>query len=52
MQIEFVVAAMQQEKLLSKGKIEKAFRMFDQDGNGFIEKEELQNIMGGTELDE
>ncbi|EGR29659.1 protein kinase domain protein [Ichthyophthirius multifiliis] len=49
---EFVVAAMQTEKLLSKNKIEKAFKMFDQDQNGFIEKIELQNIMGGTELDE
>lgn len=26
--------------------------MFDQDGNGFIEKDELQQIMGGTEMNE
>ncbi|EGR27507.1 protein kinase domain protein [Ichthyophthirius multifiliis] len=49
---EFIVAAMQEEKLLSKNKIEKAFKIFDQDGNGFIEKSELQMIMGGTDLDE
>ncbi|EAR83086.2 calmodulin-domain kinase (macronuclear) [Tetrahymena thermophila SB210] len=44
---EFVVAAMQREKLLSKNKIEKAFKMFDTDGNGFIDRHELQNILGG-----
>lgn len=32
---------MAREKLLSKNKIEKAFKMFDMDGNGFIERFEL-----------
>ena len=32
--------------------MEKAFRMFDSDQNGFIEKNELSTILGGTELSE
>lgn len=32
--------------------MEKAFKMFDSDGNGFIEKSELSAILGGTELSE
>lgn len=49
---EFVVAALNREKLLSKNKIEQAFRVFDRDGDGFIEKEELEQVMGGVNIDE
>ena len=31
--------------------MQKAFKMFDADGNGFITKSELKDIMGGGELD-
>ena len=50
--IEFVVAAMNREKLLSSKKLEQAFSMFDQDGDGFITRAELANVMGGIELDD
>jgi calcium-dependent protein kinase len=49
---EFVVAAMNREKLLSSKKLEQAFSMFDQDGDGFITRAELANVMGGIELDD
>jgi len=49
---EFVVAAMNREKLLSAKKLEQAFAMFDQDSDGFITRAELANVMGGIELDD
>ncbi|KRX08642.1 Protein kinase-like domain [Pseudocohnilembus persalinus] len=49
---EFIVAALNQEKLLSQKKIESAFKMFDQDGNGYIDKHELETIMGGNQIDD
>ena len=48
---EFIVAAMNIEKLISIKKIEQAFKIFDQDNNGFINKQELENIMGELEDD-
>lgn len=32
--------------------MEQAFKMFDLDGNGFITKDELQAILGGTNIEE
>lgn len=49
---EFVVAAISQEKLLSKKRIEQAFKLFDSDGNGYIEKHELIDVMGNIEMDQ
>jgi len=49
---EFVVAAMKQEELLSKQKIEEAFKRFDRNGDGFIERTELSAVLGGAEIDE
>jgi calcium-dependent protein kinase len=40
------MAAMNQEKLLSMNKIEQAFKIFDQDGDGFISKQEMKQVMG------
>ena len=45
-EIEFLVAAMAKEKLLSKLKIEQAFALFDKDGDGFLEYHEINEIMG------
>jgi len=47
---EFVVAAMNREKLLHSRQIEKAFKMFDEDGNGFIDLNELKTAMSGVKL--
>jgi calcium-dependent protein kinase len=47
---EFVVATINQNALLKKEKIAQAFQMFDQDGNGFIDKKELKAVMGGINL--
>ncbi|KAM3147294.1 hypothetical protein pb186bvf_000545 [Paramecium bursaria] len=48
---EFCMAAMNQEKLLSVQKVEQAFKIFDQNSDGFISKQELENIMGDLEDD-
>jgi calcium-dependent protein kinase len=47
---EFLVAAMNREKLLSSKQIEKAFKMFDDDGNGYIDLEELKMAMSGVKM--
>ncbi|CAD8060260.1 unnamed protein product [Paramecium sonneborni] len=43
---EFCMAAMNQEKLLSVQRVEQAFKIFDQNGDGYISKKELEAIMG------
>ncbi|CAD8059270.1 unnamed protein product [Paramecium sonneborni] len=48
---EFLVASSKQNTLLSKTKIDQAFKMFDKDGNGQITKQELQDIMCGIDID-
>ena len=42
---EFVVAAMSQQRLLSKKKLFQAFRMFDKDSGGSISIEEIKNAL-------
>lgn len=49
---EFIIATMNKEKLLNQNKLEQAFHLFDQDGDGFITRSELANVMGGIELDD
>jgi len=39
---------MSKDKSLSENKVKACFKMFDQDGNGFITREELETIMGGA----
>ncbi|CAD8179385.1 unnamed protein product [Paramecium pentaurelia] len=46
---EFCMAAMNQEKLFSVQRIEQAFKIFDQNGDGFISKQDLEAIMGHLE---
>ncbi|CAD8139617.1 unnamed protein product [Paramecium pentaurelia] len=48
---EFLVASAKQNIILSKSKIDQAFKMFDKDGNGVISKAELQDIMCGVDID-
>ncbi|CAD8061124.1 unnamed protein product [Paramecium sonneborni] len=48
---EFLVASAKQNTILSKNKIDLAFKMFDKDGNGVISKAELQDILCGINID-
>lgn len=65
--LEFIMAAMNRDMLLSKEKVEKAFQLFDQvdktvlsrnisydwqNGDGFITRDEFAAVMGGVELDD
>ncbi|CAD8137025.1 unnamed protein product [Paramecium octaurelia] len=45
---EFLVAASQYNQLVEKDKIEKVFKLFDQDGNGQITIAELKKVMAGA----
>jgi calcium-dependent protein kinase len=49
---EFIIAASNAEKLLSKDKLEQAFKIFDIDNDGFITRSELASVMGGVHLDD
>eukprot|EP01017_Pseudomicrothorax_dubius_P025872 TRINITY_DN2839_c0_g1_i3.p1 TRINITY_DN2839_c0_g1~~TRINITY_DN2839_c0_g1_i3.p1 ORF type:complete len:506 (-),score=114.62 TRINITY_DN2839_c0_g1_i3:62-1579(-) len=42
---EFIMAAMNRQKVLSRQRLEAAFKAFDQDGNGFITVQELKQIL-------
>ena len=42
---DFIVAAASRERLLHDKQIEKVFQIFDADGNGFIEWDELKEAM-------
>lgn len=42
---EFLTANFKKEKLLSKEALEKAFKLFDKDGNGFITLDELKECI-------
>ena len=45
---EFVLAAMNRQKVLNKEKLEATFKMFDKDGNGKISADEIRSILGNT----
>ena len=47
---QFVAAAINSDRLLHEKQIEKAFAMFDEDGNGFIDLVELKSAMSGLKL--
>ncbi|CAD8110398.1 unnamed protein product [Paramecium sonneborni] len=49
---EFIVAYSELQNLMAQEKLEKAFKLFDKDGNGTISKAELQEIFGGLALKE
>ena len=43
---EFVLATMNRQKLLSREKLDSAFKAFDIDGSGTISADELKGILG------
>jgi calcium-dependent protein kinase len=51
--IEWIVATINKEKLLSKDKLRAAFHLFDRDGSGAISSEEVKEILcQGQKIDE
>jgi len=46
--IEFVAAAINKEKLLTKQRVEQCFALFDKDGNGKISAHELKQVLSGA----
>ena len=44
---EFIAAAFDKVKLLTEPNLEKAFKVFDQDGDGRISQDELRRVFGG-----
>lgn len=51
LKLEFLVAAMNQEKITNMKKVEQAFKIFDQDGDGYISRNEIEQVMGEVEIE-
>ncbi|CAD8128593.1 unnamed protein product [Paramecium sonneborni] len=47
---EFIIGYTEMQNLMAQEKLETAFKLFDKDGNGIISKQELQEILGGLNL--
>lgn len=43
---EFLMATMTESQLLSKEKLQAAFKMFDKDGSGSISRQEIKDALG------
>jgi calcium-dependent protein kinase len=46
---EFLTSLIDNQKILTEDKLEKAFKMFDKDNSGKLSVKEIQNIFGGDE---
>lgn len=49
---EFVLAATNRAALLNQMKLEATFKLFDANGDGYLSREELTDIMGGIVVDD
>jgi calcium-dependent protein kinase len=47
---EYLVASIQQDKVMTKEMITKAFNAFDIDGDGHITKDEWEKVFGGIKM--
>ena len=47
---EFMAAAYQKDLLLSTENLQNAFKLFDEDGDGYISKEEIKKVFGGENV--
>jgi calcium-dependent protein kinase len=47
---EYLVSAIQRERIITKDLITKAFNSFDLDGDGLITKEEWEKVFGGITM--
>jgi calcium-dependent protein kinase len=47
---EYLVAAINKDKLLTRDKLKKAFQSFDLNGDGVITKDEWEKCFGNTKL--
>ncbi|CAD8209837.1 unnamed protein product [Paramecium octaurelia] len=45
---EFITAAVDEKKLLNKFRLQQAFKMFDLNGDGYINKDDFKEISGGS----
>jgi calcium-dependent protein kinase len=49
---EFVLAAVEKDKLLSEQNLRNCFKMFDRDADGYLSVDELRDVMEGLDADE
>lgn len=49
---EFILAAIEREKVFTDQNVKNCFKMFDKDADGYLSKEELKDVMQGLEADE
>lgn len=47
---EFVMATMNDKQLMTNDKLQQAFKLFDKDGNGSIEADEIKAVLGDSKL--
>lgn len=47
---EFVMATMSDKETMTNEKLQQAFRLFDKDGNGSIEADEIKAVLGDSKM--
>jgi len=47
---EFVMATMSDKQTMTNEKLQQAFKLFDKDGNGSIEADEIKAVLGDSKM--